>query len=372
MTTIVQSSHNFPIPYPLKTSTSSQYERLRVSDIPQQYIGNRMFEFFYPHVRADQVAYIPGVTKDKWDEFYKSIYIMCCEFSLSNIIIIWSPEIIVRIYIDNFNWKQHFPLPQNFRELLVYEYNIGFCVGLVGNSVRKTVEMNLYPVPYQMYLNADTSSKMVPHFNDLVIPAFDITKDKYIFAHSCNRMNLSGFNEINYIKKVLCHATANGMKGVVFHCGSSTTRPVAEALQLLASNIVMGIRSSLFASNQTGTAKFILETPAGKGNEVLTDYNDFVNFCTYIKTSFPDVAPFFTVCVDTCHVHQCGYAPHIYLEELNKIHPVEFVHFNDSSNIWCCRKDDHARPGEGHIPWVFLFIVAVFCKMKSIPSVFEN
>lgn len=372
MTVITQSSHNFPLPYPLEESISSQYEKLKVNDIPQQFIGNRMFEFLYPHVRADQVAYMSGVTKEKWDHFYKSIFIMCCEFNLSNIIIIWSPNIIVRIYIDNFNWKQHFPLHQNFRESLVYEYNIGFCVGLVGNSVRKTIEMNPYPVPYQMYLNASHSSKMIPNFNDLVVPAFEITKDKSIFAHSCNSINLCRFNEIDYIKKALCHATANGMKGVVFHCGSSVNDPLPQCLQMLANNIVSGIRASMFFQGQTGSAKFILETPAGKGNEVLTDYNDFVNFCTYIKTQFPDVAPLFSVCVDTCHVHQCGYAPHIYLEEINKIHPVEFVHFNDSSNSWCCRKDDHARPGEGHIPWIFLLMVAMFCKNNQIPSVFEN
>lgn len=372
MTTIVQSDHNYPIQYPFENSIDPYFERLMIKDIPPQYIGINMYENLYPHVRADQVAYMSGVSKEKWNDFYKSIYIMCCEFQIRNLIIVWSSEIFVRIYIEDFNWRKFHPIPPAYRESLTYDYNIGFCVGLCNNSVRRTIEMNPYPVPYQMYFNADSKSKLIPNFNDVVIPAFDIAQDKYIFAHSSNILSLAHYNDVNYIKKALCHATANGMKGVVFHCGYSTTFPVSQALQMLANNIVSGIKSALFSPEQRGTAKFILETPAGKGTEVLTDINHFIHFCSFIKTTYPEIAPYFSICVDTCHVHQCGYAPHKYLEEIHKIHPVDFVHFNDSMNGWCCRKDKHARPGEGHIPWPFLTSVAEFCKKNNIPAVFEN
>lgn len=372
MSTIIQYENNYPISYPFESSVTPLFERLRIKDIPQNLMGVNMIEFLYPHIRADNIAYMAGVTKDKWDEFYKSIYIMSCEFSLRNIVIMMSSEIYVVVQIQNLNWRQYYPVPQDFRNILTYQYNIGFSVGLVGNSVRKTLEMNQYPAPYQMYFNASSQSKSVPHFDYQVIPAFDITKDKYIFGHAANSLNLARIDDIAYIKKVLCYATANGMKGVVFHCGSSVNDPVDKCLGILANNIVSGIRAAMFSQNQTKTAKFILETPAGKGNEVLTDINQFIWFCNLIKTNYPDIAPFFSICVDTCHVHQCGYAPHIYLEEINKIHPVEFVHFNDSLNGWCCRKDNHAKPGEGHIPWPYLLSVAQFCKVNSIPAVFEN
>lgn len=363
---------SYPIPYPLETSVASNYTKLTIKDVPQKYMGTNICEWLYPDIKADKIAYMAGVTRDKWDEFYKSIYIMSCEFQLNNIVIVWSPDIVVHIVLTNLNWRQYFQLPQNFREQLTYHYSIGFCIGLVGNSVRKTVEMNPYPVPYQMYLNSNKQSKVIHGFNHLIVPAFDVTEGKSIFAHSCVAMNLSGSNEVEYIKKALCCATANGMKGVVFHCGSSTDRPVDQALQMLANNIVAGIRAAMFSPTQIGTAKFILETPAGQGKEVLTNINDFIKFCNYIATSFPDVAPHFSVCVDTCHVHQCGYAPHKYLEYIHNIHPVSFVHFNDSKDGWCCRKDNHAKPGEGHIPWPFLVSVAEFCKNNSIPVVYEN
>lgn len=372
MTTIIQNSENYPIQYPFESSITPQSEKLYANQIPNHYIGNSFTQFFYPDFLADNVAYVAGVTKEKWDEFYKSIYIMCCELNKRNIIIVWSQDIVIRIYIEEINWRRFFPTPNNFIERLTGDYSVGFSVGLMENSVRKTLEMYLYPVPYQMPLNSDKNSKVVPSFDYFNIPAFDVAKDRNIYAHSSCKINLSHFNEVPYIKNTLCNATANGMKGVVFHCGSSVNQSIEDALKMLCSNIVLGIRAAKFTPDQIGTAKFILETPAGKGKEVLTDINQFISFCTLIKTNYPDVAQHFSVCVDTCHVHQCGYAPHKYLEEIHKIHPVELVHFNDSLNGWACRKDFHAKPGEGHIPWSFLLSVAEFCKINRIPAVYEN
>lgn len=369
---VFQTKENFPLPYPLPESTDSMYERLTINDIPQQYRGSNMFDHLYPQVKADNVAYMSGLNIENWDKEYRSIYIMCCEFGIQNIVFVWSPTIVVNVLIQHFNWREFYPLPNQFIDHLIQNYNIGFCVRLIENSVRRTVESYLYPCPYQMYFNIESESRMIPNFNSTVIPAFDITRDKQIFAHGCNALNLCRFNETNYIKKALCHATANGMKGVVFHCGSSKDDPIPQALNTLCFNIVTGIRSANFSPDQVGTAKFILETPAGKGREVLTDFIDFVKFCNHLITNYPDIAPFFSICIDTCHVHQCGFAPHKYLELIHKIIPVSFVHFNDSNNGWCCRRDSHAKPGQGYIPWPFLLSVAEFCKKNSIPAVFEN
>ena len=331
-----------------------------------------MIESLYPEIKSSQVAYISGCPKENWEYVYTSIYVMACEFKIPNLIIYWSEEKVIRVQISDFNWRQYSIQPTNFRELLTFEYGIGQCVALVGNSVRKTVESYPYPVPYQMYLNSAKESKLIPHFNADIVPAFDVTKDKQVFAHACNSLNLARFDSVNYIKRALLYATANGMKGVVFHCGSHVNTPLNDCLNMLGNNIVSGIRAAKFSPEQQNTAKFILETPTGRGTEILALFEEFVNFCNNLMQQCPDIAPFFSICVDTCHVHQFGYAPHYYLTEMMKYHSVALVHFNDSENGWCCRKDRHSRPGEGHIPWIFLLMVAYICKVNSIPAVFEN
>lgn len=381
METFEQDKLVFPLIYPYIESKSPIKQRLTLNDIPLYIHSQNMKEELYPDVKSPQAIYISGVTKENWNDFYYNIYIYCCEFRINNLFIIWSLDTYIRIIINNFYWQQYIGNPpSNFIEILSKDYNIGSCIPLIDGSPRKTLLNFPMPHTYQMYVSppiGKTSSKEAKHippinFNNL--PAFDVIKQlgQTVYAHSSCGINIARFDSSKYIKDVLIYATAHGFKGVVFHCGSSVTDPLQECFNMLIKNIVTGIRGSIFSPTQTGTAKFLLETPAGKGSEILTTFAEFNNFCHFIKTQYPDIAPFFGICIDTCHIFDMGYTPNIYIKEMLNFHNVDLVHFNDSCNEWGARKDRHTKPGQGNIPWVYLLNVAKICKEKNISVLFEN
>lgn len=381
METFEQSKMSFPLPYPYKESKQPMKKRLNFIDIPQYIISQNMTEDIYPDIKSQQAVYIAGVSSEEWIEFYCNIYIYCCEFRISNLFIIWDMNNYIRVFIDNPRWHQYLgTAPVDFVNILETTYNIGTCLPLIEGSPRKTLINFPSPRIYQMYVSpaigktSSSEAKHIPSINYNNISAYDVIKNlgQTVFAHASNALNLAKFDTTNYIKDILIYATAHGFKGVVFHCGCTTGNPYNECINRMILNIVGGIRAATFSPNQKDTAKFLLETPAGKGTEMLTTFNEFNNFCYHIKTNYPDVAPFFGVCVDTCHTYDTGYAPNKYLSEILKYHQVDLIHFNDSCFEWGARKDRHARPGQGFIPWYYLYDVAKICKEKGIPAVFEN
>lgn len=365
--------------YPFSESKFSNKERLSITDIPTYIISPGMIEDCFPHVKSQLAVYISGVTIDKWNDTYECIYVYCCEFKIPNIFIIWNNDEYVRYQINDTNWKSLLPLPDKILDVLIGEYGIGFHIPLIESSVRNS--LLAYPCmgPFQLYVSPGNDeqrsslSKYIPKFNYDNIPAFDVIKERNlkVFCHAALNINMSRYDVIKYISELLVYCTGHGIKGAVFHVGTNRDIPYKEARDMMLNNIVNGIRKAKFLPTQKGTAKFILETPAGKGNELLSNINDFINFCNEIL-SYPDIRDHFAICVDTCHVHQSGYSPYHYLIEVLKILPVELVHFNDSHNNWYCRKDHHAKPGTGYIPWIYLMKVAQLCKLMNIPAVLEN
>lgn len=381
METFEQAKMPFPLPYPYKESKNPVKSRINIIDIPQFIHSQNMKEEVYPDVKSSQAIYIAGTPDNEWVDFYCDIYIYCCEFRIGNLFIIWNCDCYIRVIISDPNWKQYIgEVPSNFINTLINDYNIGRCLPLIEGSPRKTLLSFPMPSVYQMYISpavgktSENEAKHIPPINFNNISAYDVVRDlgQTVFAHASCAINLARFNEDKYIKDILIYATAHGFKGVVFHCGSSVNDPIPDCIAMMIKNIVTGIRAAIFSPNQIGTAKFLLETPAGKGNEMLTTFGDFNLFCHHIKTQYPDVAPFFGICVDTCHIFDCSYVPNKYINELLKYHTIDLIHFNDSCNPWGSRKDRHARPGEGYIPWFYLLRVAQIAKKHGIPTLFEN
>ena len=96
-------------------------------------------------------------------------------------------------------------------------------------------------------------------------------------------------------------------------------------------------------------SKFILETPAGQGTELLTNLNEFIKF--YNSFSL-DEKKHIGICIDTCHVYSAGYE----LEDAYNIiyaknaKDVVVIHLNNSMRGLNAMVDKHAPILEGKIP----------------------
>jgi deoxyribonuclease-4 len=94
--------------------------------------------------------------------------------------------------------------------------------------------------------------------------------------------------------------------------------------------------------------KLLLENPAGQGTELLTDFNDFLDF----YYSFTDIERnYLKLCIDTCHSWNAGYD----LEDINNMitdkTDVYCIHVNNSKNIKGSNLDRHEYLFEGKIPY---------------------
>jgi deoxyribonuclease-4 len=155
-----------------------------------------------------------------------------------------------------------------------------------------------------------------------------------------------------------------GGKGVVVHTGATVGRNKEEALKTMETMV----RDAL--NEATEKCKLLLETPCGEGTEVCTTIEEMHEFVLRFSEKERKKLG---LCVDTAHIHAAGYKPIQYLlqwEELGLI-DIVLVHYNDSKV--CCGScvDRHEIPGMGHIGYEEMFNVAVWCKSKNVPMVFE-
>ena len=145
---------------------------------------------------------------------------------------------------------------------------------------------------------------------------------------------------LTLLKKNLEYGVKSGAKGVVVHVGKATDKPLAKALENMLHNITLALEAA------TPECPLLLETPAGQGSEVLTKYEEFVEFVRVIND------PRLKICVDTCHIFASGYEPQKYVKDLLTSKDkslLHLIHYNDSATPCGSCVDRHAFPGIGHI-----------------------
>lgn len=359
--------------YPFTENKIPIKDRITIQDIPQQLQTYGMIEDLFPHVKSKTVAYISGLTIEKWNDIFECIYVYCCEFRIQTIIFIWNTNDYYRYDIVDFNWRLIFRIPDNFVEFLSSNYNLGFTIPLDGISVRNSLLKVPLIYPYQIYISpGNEDAKLIPAFNYDNIPAFDIVNENNmkVFCHATQSLNMARYDHSDYIKNLLRYCTANAIKAAVFQCGTNRDIPLEEAKQMMKYNICKGINDAKFRVDQVGTCKFLLETPSGKGNEMFSNIYDFISFCLEIY-NFLDNRNFFGISINTCYVHQCGYSPYQYMLEIIKYLPVELVKINDSVKEWGEKRDLKEIAGKGKIPWIYLMKVSQLCKLMNISIVRE-
>ena len=251
--------------------------------------------------------------------------------------------------------------------LLKQAYNIGQHIEK-GKLVATLQGLQDSKVPVQLFLGSTLSSKLVIKDEDIALCALATSKlTTNVYVHSPYIINLSmepGSMDdygVTLLVKNLDYARRIGLKGVVVHVGKAVKRPELEALAYMRANLLKAMESA------TASCPILLETPAGQGTELLTDYDEFLDFVE----SFKDER--LRACIDTCHVYATGYCPYEYVKGCLEDHAplLKLVHFNDSHGLCSSCIDRHAFIGTGHIGLETMTKIAVLCKEKGVDMVVE-
>lgn len=156
-----------------------------------------------------------------------------------------------------------------------------------------------------------------------------------------------------------------GGTGCVFHVGK-----YKENDKLLATKKMYdSIKKVLPFATQS--CPLIIETPAGQKTELLSTFDEFLEF----YMSFSDVErSVFKVCIDTCHVFSSGEMPLNYIKkwiESAGKDSISVIHFNDSLDEFSCHVDRHAHLGTGFIGLEEMHSIFELAQSKNISLIVE-
>lgn len=216
------------------------------------------------------------------------------------------------------------------------------------------------------------------------IQSFIIENNFKLIIHSPYTINLASSTMINkrhinleecyWIKIILKEleiAHILGAIGCVVHTGKSTKLLVKEGL----TNMKKGIEYILenIIKNEWNS-KLILETASGQGTELLSNYQDFLNFYNEFDIKYKEV---FKICIDTCHIWAKGYE----LKDIfditlknNNINDIALIHLNNSKNPKGSHLDRHEIINQGfiHINDIYKFVKSFRSLNKEIIIILET
>lgn len=180
-----------------------------------------------------------------------------------------------------------------------------------------------------------------------------------------NRKNLD-FG-ISFLTEELERCDQLGMKYLVLHPGSHVGAGTEEGIK----SIIDGLNEVL--KNYHGNTKILLETMAGKGSEIGSNFSELKQILEGV--AYPNRLG---VCLDTCHLNDAGYDITQFdsiLEEFDQIigiNKIGCVHINDSKNEQGAHKDRHENFGFGTIGFESLIKIVYHEKLKDIPKILET
>lgn len=191
-----------------------------------------------------------------------------------------------------------------------------------------------------------------------------------VVVHAPYIVNLANENNFNFsvefLKKEVERCHMLGINKMVLHPGSAVNCSREEAII----NISDGL--NLILDNDYDV-KILLETMAGKGNEIGKTFEELKEIIDRVK--YKDKIG---VCIDTCHLNDAGYD----LNDLDNIlklfdniigiDKIGCIHINDSKNIISSHKDRHENIGLGTIGFDTLLNVIYNDKLKDIPKILET
>lgn len=241
-------------------------------------------------------------------------------------------------------------------------------------SVKEAISYNANTFMFYTGAPQNTNRAEIDDFK--TIEAMKLMKEngidiKNVIVHAPYIINLANKKNldfsITFLKQELERCDKLGIKYLVLHPGSH----VGEGVEVGISNITYGL-NQVFNSYH-GNCMILLETMAGKGSELGTNFNELKSIIDEVKFNNR-----LGVCLDTCHLNDSGYDISNFneiLEEFDKsigLDRIKCVHVNDSKNERDSHKDRHENIGFGTIGYDNLISVIYNEKLESVPKILET
>ena len=182
-----------------------------------------------------------------------------------------------------------------------------------------------------------------------------------------NPANANNFDfNVQFLKNELDRVEMLGVNKIVLHPGSSVKLTKEEGLQ----NIIDTLNNVLTEKTKV---TILLETMAGKGTELGTNFDDLKYIIDNVKYNDK-----LGLCLDTCHLNDSGYDISnfdLILDEIDEkigLDKVMCIHINDSKNPNSSHKDRHENFGLGTIGFENLINVIYNKRLENIPKILET
>lgn len=243
----------------------------------------------------------------------------------------------------------------SIKEALSYNANtFMFYTGAPQNTIRKDIDDKIVEEAIKLMKENDIDiNNIICHAPYIVNLANNSDETKYTFSK-------------DFIKKELIRCDQMGITKMVLHPGSAVNVTREDGLN----NIINAINEIL---DGTTKCKILLETMAGKGNELGRTIEEIAYLINGIKNKEQ-----IGVCIDTCHINDAGYDISKfddYLDEFDKKIGLDYIgciHINDSKNEIGTHKDRHENIGLGTIGFDNLINVIYHSKLEDIPKILET
>ncbi len=162
-----------------------------------------------------------------------------------------------------------------------------------------------------------------------------------------------------------------GISWLVTHPGSHLGQGIEQGIARYVANLDQALELS-----DTQTAMVLLETTAGQGTNLGSDFNELA---AIIQTSRN--AGRIGVCLDTCHVFAAGYDIRTgkgveqmlaTFDQTIGLDRLKFLHLNDSKNPLGSRKDRHEHIGQGEIGLEGFRALVNHTQTRNLPMTLET
>jgi len=244
--------------------------------------------------------------------------------------------------------------------------------GLLG-SVKEALSYGANT--FMFYTGAPQNTARGEINDSLTLEAYKLMKEnnmklEHVIVHAPYIVNLANFNNFDFSVSFLTNEVERcsqlGMKYLVLHPGSAVNSSREGAIK----NIAKGL--NLILDNDYDVT-ILLETMAGKGNEVGKTFEELASIIDLVK--FKDKIG---VCLDTCHLNDAGYDVSNFdslLDEFDKIiglDKIGCIHVNDSKNDINTHKDRHDNFGFGTIGFDTLISIIYNERLENVPKILET
>lgn len=228
---------------------------------------------------------------------------------------------------------------------------------------------------FMFYTGAPQNTKRKEINHTLTVEAQELMKKNNInidnvIVHAPYIVNLANEKNftfsVDFLKQELERCHQLGITKMVLHPGSAVGISREEAI----TNITKGL--NLILDNDLDI-KILLETMAGKGNEIGRTFEELKQIIAGVKFKNK-----IAICLDTCHLNDSGYNLKEFdkiLDEFDKIIGLNYllcIHINDSKNEISSRKDRHENLGFGTIGFDSLINIIYNPRLDSIPKILET